>query len=72
MKKILFSLFCILTCSSLYAEEHIKTNEGVDATYIITECGKPVQVPGVNYTPEQIDALITIYTEVMCKKEKNE
>ena len=72
MKKILFSLFCILTCSSLYAEEHLKTNEGVDATYIITECGKAVQVPGVNYTPDQVDALITIYTEAMCKKEKNE
>ena len=55
----------------MYAVENLKTNEGVDATYIITECGKPVQVPGVNYTPEQIDALITIYTEVMCKKEKN-
>ena len=66
MKKFLFSLFCILTCSSLYAEENLKTNEGVDATYIITECGEVVKVPGVNYTPEQIDALITIYTDILC------
>ena len=36
----------------MYAVENLKTNEGVYATYIITECVEAVKVSGVNYTPE--------------------
>ena len=36
----------------MYAEENLKTHEGIYATYIITECGEAVKVSGVNYTPE--------------------
>lgn len=43
----------------------IDTDE-TDPTFIITECGRTVRIPNGNYTPEQIDELITIYTEALC------
>ena len=64
MKKIL--LFFVMAAVSLptFASE-IDTDE-TDPTFIITECGKTVQIPHGKYTPEQIDELITIYTEALC------
>ena len=64
MKKIL--LFFVMAAVSLptFASE-IDTDE-TDLTFIITECGKTVQIPHGKYTPEQIDELITIYTEALC------
>ena len=40
----------------------------VGGVIIITECGIPVQVPNVNYTPEAIDEMITYYTKLLCNE----
>jgi len=55
----------IATCGSMFAACPPDDNE-VDAEFIITECGEVVQIPSGNYTGEQLDQLITIYTSVLC------
>ena len=40
----------------------------VGGVFIITECGIAVQVPNVNYTDDEIDALITYFTGLLCNQ----
>lgn len=66
MKKILLFLFAMSSVLPLtYAGEPVDDNE-VDQTYLITECGIPVRIPNKDYTGDEIDFLITYYTELYC------
>jgi len=65
MKKTFLCFLMIATCGSMFAACPPDDNE-VDAEFIITECGEVVQIPSGNYTGEQLDQLITIYTSVLC------
>ena len=69
MKKLFISLCMLCATSVSFADGLGEIGvPSVGGVIIITECGIPVQVPNVNYSPDEIDKMIDELTEEYCNQ----
>lgn len=69
MKKLFISL-CMLCAGTVSFADGLGEigDPSVGGVFIITECGIAVQVPNVNYSPDEIDKMIDELTEEYCNQ----
>ena len=69
MKKLFISLCMLCAGTVSFADGFGEIGDpSVGGVIIITECGIPVQVPNVNYSPSDIDELIDYFTKKLCNQ----